>query len=510
MTGPGAITYQLPGRPASYWIESTGDSRYPRMPTDVNVDVAILGGGIVGITAAVLLKAAGLTVAMVEADRIARDVTGHTTAKITSLHRLCYHTLTGSFGRDGARRYGEANQAAIETIASVIASRGIACDFVRKPAYTYAEAGSTADAVKAEAAAARDLGLPASFVQDVPLPFTTAGAVRFDNQAQFHPRKYLCALARDIPGDGSAIYEETRAMQIKEGEPVVVETDRGPLKARDVIIATHFPFYDHPGLYFARMHPSRSYALGIRISEPFPEGMFINAEGPARSLRSQPTGGGELVIVGGDGHKTGQGGPTTLHYKHLEEFARSVFDVSSIDYRWSTQDNITVDGVPYIGRLTNDRHHVYVATGFGKWGMTGGTAAATILTDLILERRNPYAEVFDPSRFKPVASAKDFVLQNVNVAGELVSGYLVGRPKDPSALAPDDGAILDIQGKKVAAYRDGGGTLHLLDPACRHMGCVVTWNDAEKTWDCPCHGSRYSAEGRVIHGPAVRGLSKKK
>ncbi len=232
-----------------------------------------------------------------------------------------------------------------------------------------------------------------------------------------------------------------------------------------------------------------SYVLGVRIEETFPDGMFINAEEPGRSLRSQPVEGGELVLVVGDGHPTGNGSPTNEHYRNLEDWARSIYKVRSIDYHWSTEDVISEDRVPLIGRLTPDSEHLLLATGFQKWGMTTGTAAAIILTDMILERDNPWTEVYDPSR----------------------SGKLAEFPEEEmSKIEPGNGTLFEKGTEKVAVYKDSEGALYTLNPSCRHMGCSVSWNNAEKTWDCPCHGSRYNSRGEVIQSPAVYGLLEKK
>ncbi|KUG21413.1 MAG: FAD-dependent oxidoreductase [Methanomicrobiaceae archaeon] len=509
-TGEPQTRYEPPGRHESFWLATTPGTDYPSLAEGVSVDVAILGGGIVGITSALLLRHAGLTVAVVEADRVVKGVTGHTTAKVTSLHRLIYHHLVSSMGKERAQQYADANQAALEKIASLVREYSIDCDFARKPAYTYADTSESVEMVREEVTAAKSLGLPASFVDSVPLPFETYGAVCFSNQAQFHPNKYLQALMQMIPGDGSCIFERTRALDIREGEPCVVRTDKGSLRARDVIVATHYPFYDRPGHYYAKMHPSRSYALGVRIREEFPDGMFINAEGQSRSLRSTPGVGGEIVIAAGERHKTGQGENTRNHYRRLEEFVRSAYDVQSIEYYWSSQDNITVDHIPYIGHLAGNTPHLYVGTGFMKWGMTNGTAAAMILSDLILGRKSRPPSVFDPSRFTPLTSAKDFITQGINVAGELIGGKLSRPAGSIAELAAGEGRIFEIENRKVAAYRDGAGAIHALDPTCMHMGCIVSWNDAEQTWDCPCHGSRYTIEGEVVHGPTVQGLKRLK
>jgi glycine/D-amino acid oxidase-like deaminating enzyme/nitrite reductase/ring-hydroxylating ferredoxin subunit len=392
-------------------------------------------------------------------------------------------------------------------IASFVREYNISCDFIRKPAYTYAESAESRDLVAAEADAARSLGLPATFTDDVPLPGRTYGAVRFADQAQFHPLKYLLRLASLIPGDGSRVFEKTRALEVHdERDRTMVRTERGTVTAKAVVLATHYPFYDGPGFYYARMYPSRSYVLGIRIGEPFPEGMFINAESPAHSWRSQPAEGGELVLVGGMEHRTGENVDTREHYRSLADYARSVYPVRSIDYHWSAQDYITIDGVPYIGRLADGHENVYIATGFRKWGMTNGTAAAMILADMIRGRENPWSGVYAPDRFKPMASIQTFLAHNIEVAEKYIGGAISRPSGDLRDIPPGEGRILMIEGRKTGVFRDREGRVHAVNPTCTHKGCVVAWNSAEETWDCPCHGSRYDAYGKVIHGPAVKGL----
>lgn len=504
--------YILPGRAESYWMATTQESNYPALSGDIRVDVAILGGGIVGITTAFLLKEAGASsVAVIEADRILDGVTGHTTAKVTSQHHLIYDYLLSKFGRRQAKQYAESNQVAIEKIASIVNSRNIACDFVRKPAYVYAGSKESTGKILNEIEAAKSLGLPASYREELPLPFKTYGSIRFDNQAQFHPRKYLCALAREVAGEGCQIFEKTRALKIEGNGPITITTDRGTVLAQKVIQATHFPINDKPGFMFQRLYQSRSYALGVRIRDPFPQGMFISAEEPVRSLRSQPTAyGGDLILVTGEGHRTGEGNHEIDHYQNLKNWIRSVYSVSSIDYHWSTQDTMPVDNVPYIGPLPSSSENSFVATGFRKWGMTTGTVAAMILTDLIFGKANAWEEIYDPSRFKPVESAKNLISQVAEATKGLVGDRILPTRKKESDIVPREGAIVEIAGERVAAYRDHDGVLHTLDPSCRHMGCIVSWNDAEKTWDCPCHGSRYYAEGGVIDSPTVYGLREKK
>jgi len=503
--------FKLPGRPVSLWLATTPQTDFQMMEKDLAVEVAVIGGGIAGIATAFLLKQAGVTVAVIEAGRVVESVTGNTTAKITSQHALIYDYLISQFGEDNARLYGEAQQAAIEKIASLVAEHSIDCDFRRADAYTYTELEEELDKVKAEVEAATRLGLPASFVESTPLPFPVKGAVKFTGQAQFHPRKYLLALVEKIQGNGSYVFEQTRAFDIKDEDPCRIETSAGTITAKSVVLATHFPYFD-PNIYFAAMHPGRSYVLGCRLNGPVPEGMYISAgDGDLHSFRSNPAeDGGTIWMVGGEKHKTGQGGATEERYRRLEQYARERFDIQSIEYRWSTQDNNTVDRVPYIGKLSAGSKNLYVATGFGGWGMTNSHVAAMLLTDMIEGRENPWAEVFDPSRFKPVTSARDFISENMNVAKEFMADR-ISTPEldDMEKLPTGGGEVVEWQGERVAVYKDDDGKIFSCSAVCTHMGCIVHWNGAEKSWDCPCHGSRFNYDGKVIQGPANKDLEKK-
>ncbi len=490
--------------PSPYWIKSTPETNYPELKENINTDVAVIGGGIVGITCAYLLAREGLKVAILEADRILQGTTGHTTAKITSQHALIYDRLTTQMGQEKARQYAEANEKAIRFIADTVAEKKIDCDFTWCPAYVYTQSDNYVQQIKNEEKTASALGIKASVVHDLPLPFSIKAALRFDGQARFHPLKYLKALAKMLP-DSCRIFEQTRAVNIEEGDSVAVITNQGKkVTASKAVIASHYPFFDGGGMYFARMYPSRSYVIAVTIAEEFPEGVFISAEDPTRSLRSQPMGDEELILVGGEDHKTGQSKNTGVHYDNLLRFARDTFEVREVKYRWSTQDYITLDGVPYVGNLTAKHPNVYVATGFAKWGMTNGTAAATIIRDLITHGDSPWKDVYTPSRFN-TASAVNFVVTNIDVAKHLVAGKL--KPtEDMEDLAPGDARIVSIDGDKAGAFRDDQGRLHLVDITCTHMGCELSWNEAERSWDCPCHGSRFTYEGDIIEGPALSKL----
>src|SRR3954470_3060968 len=502
----------LEGKNTSLWVDTAPQTDYPVLRAGMHVDVAVLGGGIAGLTTALLLKREGARVAVVEAGRVGAGVTAYTTAKVTSLHGIQYQSVESSFGEDGARAYAQANEAGLERVAQFVDELSIDCDWRRKPAYTYAEDDGDRGKIEDEVEAAVRAGLPATFTTDTDLPWTVAAAIRVEDQAEFHPRRYLIALADEVDGGGSHVFERSRAIAVAGGrDRVRVSTTRGELTADQDVVARNFPFLDRGG-YFARMHPDRSYGLRLYLKRgaKAPQGMYLSTESPSHTVRSHPTPRGEMVIAGGESHKTGQGGDTAERVARLEAWARERFDVRSIEYRWSTQDNMPVDGVPFIGRLAPFQSRLWVATGFMKWGLTNGTAAGMILTDLIAGRENPWARLFDATRFKPLASAKELVKENTNVGVRFVGDHL-GRPDVHSvgSLAPGEAGFVRRGAGKVAAYRDDDGTLHAVSAVCTHLGCQVQWNSAERSWDCPCHGSRFEVTGRVIQGPAVKDLEPK-
>jgi glycine/D-amino acid oxidase-like deaminating enzyme/nitrite reductase/ring-hydroxylating ferredoxin subunit len=493
----------------SYWVETTPETSYRPLEEDLAVDVAVIGGGITGITASLFLKQEGKTVALLEAKRIVRGATGYTTGKLTAGHGVVYTDLQKNFGAEGARIYAESNQAAVRRVAQLVEEHGIACDFEPKANYVYAGSNQEVAALKAEVEAEKRAGLPVELVQETPLPYWVAAAIRLEDQAQFHPRKYLLALAEMIPGEGSHVFEKTMATDVKSGDLCVVETSRGTIRARNVIIATHLPFEDG-GLFFVKAHPHRSYAVAAPLDEAkAPDGMFINSGTPTRSVRTIQDGERTLIQVGGEGHRPGEEDDTAARYQVLEDFlSESWPEAGAVEYRWSTQDYMSVDRVPYIGRLRRTSEHVYAATGYSKWGMTSGTLAGMLLTDQILGRPNPWAKLYEAKRITPKASFKRFLSGNASAGRHLVVDRFKAGEKELDAIKPGDGAIVRERGRKRAAYRDEAGALHLLSPACTHLGCHVVWNPAERSWDCPCHGSRYSGEGDVIQGPAVKPLER--
>ena len=490
----------------SLWLATGPGTAYPGLDGDIGADVLVVGAGITGLVTALLLQREGLDVAVIDQHRVGAGVTGHTTAKLSSLHQLVYAEFAERFGQEGARVYAAANEAGLERIAGLVAELGIDCDFRRRPNYTYAATAADVHAVQAEVNAARSAGLDASFVSDVPLPFPTAGAIRLDGQAEFHPHRFLVGLAAALERGGVRIFEQTRALGLHEGSPCRVETTGGTVTAGHVVIAGHFPFPDR-GLFFARVHAERSYCVAAPLAGDAPDGMFISASSPTRSLRFHPIGGRELVIVGGEGHKVGQGGPTSPRYATLEAFMREHFDVGEVAYRWSAQDNYSADGAPLVGRLTPRSRHTWVATGFRKWGLAMGAAAAEMITDAVAGRNNPWQGFFEATRFTPRASAKSLMTENANVGFHFLADRITRRSGDSADdLAPGEGKVVSRHGRQMALSRDEDGVVHAVSARCTHLGCIVAWNDAERSWDCPCHASRFAPDGSVLQGPAVHPL----
>ena len=443
----------------SLWFEGRRARERPPLERDTAADAVVVGAGIVGLTTALLLEREGMDVVVLEMRRVASGATGYNTAKLSSLHGLTYTQLASSLGRDKARLYGDANETGIARVFQLADEIGIDCDLARKPNYTYSEDGADVDDLREEARIAGDIGLPASYVEDVDLPFAVAGAVRFENQAEFHPVKYADGLAAALRGP---VHEDTRVTGLGSG---AVHTARGPrVRARHVVVATHLSFLDR-GLYFARCHPERSYVVAGRTAVS-PAGMYLSTESPAHSIRLH----GDWLLVGGESHKTGQA-DARERYERLSAWARDRFGLEP-QFRWATQDQMPVDGVPYVGRHDPLSGDIWVATGFKKWGLAMGTAAAELLAAQITGREHRWTELFDPNRLRPRAGAVTFAKENANVAYHFAADRVAKRG----------------------------------NPRCTHLGCLLDWNGAEETWDCPCHGSRFSASGEVIEGPAVSPL----
>jgi len=490
-------------RHQSYWNATAPASAFPALAGEIDADVAIVGGGIVGVTLARLLKDRGLEVALVEARRVGEEVTGKSTAKITSQHNVAYTTIARKFGEEGARIYGEANQAGLATIRDLAQRHGIACNLETMPAFTYTLDGDEVETIEKEVEVARRLGLPASLTGDTGLPFAVRAAMRWDDQAQFHPVRYVKGLAETIPGGGCNVFENSRVI---DWDPHRIATDAGAVRARHVVMATHLPL-GQIGFFYTENYPHMHVVImGRAERDRVPAGMYISVDTPHHSARGhRDDEGRDWMIFTGPSYTHGEVDKEREAFADIEAFARDHFGVEA-EYRWTNEDYRSMDHVPYVGRSSSLRDSYLVATGFNAWGITNGTAAAIMLADLIEGRDNPWAKVFDATRIKPVASAKEFAAGNAATASHLVGGHLARKLHSFDELAPGEAAILRIDGRNVAGFRDEKGALHAVSAACTHMGCILGWNETDRTWDCPCHGSRFALDGSVIHGPAVTAL----
>jgi glycine/D-amino acid oxidase-like deaminating enzyme/nitrite reductase/ring-hydroxylating ferredoxin subunit len=489
----------------SLWLATASDTVYPTLAAGLHVDVAIVGGGVAGLTTALMLRRAGARVAVLEAGRVGRGVTGCTTAKVTALQSTIYSTIQGRHGRAAASVYAEASAAGVEELAAIVAEYAIECELGRRDAYTFAATPDEAVAVEKEAEAAARAGLPVELADPPDLPFASHGAVRLADQLQIHPVRYAQGLAKAIEGDGNHIFEQTRVLDVHEGRPCRLRTAAGDVTADHVVIATHYPILDR-GLYFARLKPERSYCVAARLrSGRLPDSMAISVGSPSRSIRSS----GEALIVGGEGHATGSAEASPERFERLIEFANEHWDVAEIVHRWSAQDPVHYDHLPVIGSYRPGSTRLWVATGFMKWGFSTATFAARILTDRLNGRSNDWSATFSPTRLAP-RSLPEAAQLGAKFTTDLVGDRLKRPQVEEASEVPIGAARVVADGRaRKGVYRSADGTLHAVSLRCPHMGCLLRFNPAETSWDCPCHGSRFDVDGAVLEGPAVRDLDKR-
>lgn len=488
----------------SYW-RTPGDSiEAPAQPLPQRVEVAIIGAGITGLTAGLHLRRAGVSVAILEAGTVGAGTTGGTSAHLDAHPEQGASRLIRQYGLEAARTTTTARMAAIQQIEDWVNEYQIDCEFQRIPGFWYSEEERRAHDVQKEAAALMDLALSVETVTEVGLPFATASGVRIENQARFHPLKYLKGLAEQLIIAGGVLCEHVRAQPPEDGTPCKIETSRGTLEAERVLVCAHSAYLGMSQLD-TRVAPYQSYVIAARIAEAIPDALFWDNADPYHYWRRAEGNDPHLVIVGGEDHKTGQENEHDA-LERLEAYLRQRVTVESVECRWSAELFEPVDDLPYIGRVPSTKQ-LFIATGFSGTGLTFGTLAGHLLSDLVLDRKNPVADLFSPSRVKPLAAAFDFVKENVNVAQHFVMDRFKGdRVKAFEEIALGEGRLVIHNGKQIAAYRDQKGELFLLSPVCTHMGCHVLWNEVEQTWDCPCHGGRYSATGERLYGPPTEDL----
>jgi glycine/D-amino acid oxidase-like deaminating enzyme/nitrite reductase/ring-hydroxylating ferredoxin subunit len=477
---------------------------YPTLAGDRHCDVAVLGGGITGLTTAYLLKREGARVVVLEGRGVGSGVTGCTTAKVSALQQAIYRELRHRHGSDGAATYADASLAGVKLIAELAADEEIECNLERRAAFTYAAEESERSTVESEYDAARAVGLPVRLVDQLDLPYATYGAVCLDDQLQLHPVRYVQGLACAVDGDGSAVFENSPALEVDSAQTCRVRTERGTVTAQQVVVATHYPLLDR-GLFFARLEPIRSYCIAAGIRGAPPEGMSISAGGPTRSVRSF----GELLVVGGESHPTGARQAIPERYRRLEQFARQHWDVTEITHHWSAQDPVSWDHLPVIGRYHPRSQRLFVASGFHKWGLSSATFGARIICDLIAGRENPWADRFDPNRIG-IRGLPKLAQMNAKVAADFVGSRVIPTvTKATSDLPCGEARVVRDGLGKTGVFRAEDGKVHALSLRCTHLGCLLRFNAAERSWDCPCHGSRFDVDGAVLEGPATSPLERK-
>ena len=497
----------------SYWVSSTKNFEIKNQIDDnYLVDVCIVGAGLAGLSCAYYLKKNGVKVIVVDKSDVGEKTSGHTTAKITLQHGLIYDYLIKTFGYDFALNYFRANEEAISNIKNIIDTENINCDFEYKSNYIYTTSEQELTKIYNEIKAVNSLANDdyVQFVKETSLPFKIAGAIETKNQAQFHPRKYLKGLTKTIENLGGLIFTNSTAYDVQKFDNgYITYVNDYTIKSKYIVVASHYPFINFPGFYFSKMYQSTSYALAIETGKKVPDGMFLNTNEPVLSFRTaKRSNGKDLLIVSGGDHKTGYSPDSEefYGYKYLEQQAKKHFPDCKILYKWDTRDSITLDKIPYIGEFSMFMQNVYVATGFNKWGMTSSNIAANIIKDEILGFKNLYAKTFNSSRFKPIKNRGEIK----NMVKQVFSSYVSNRIKIPdedlSKIKNDNGGIIRTNGSAIGIYKNKNGQIYAVNPTCTHLGCLLTWNNVDKTWDCPCHGSRFDYNGKNLYDPAFKDL----
>ncbi len=488
----------------SSWLLEGPKHRYEPLSGSLTCDVVIVGAGITGLTAGLLLKREGKRVVILERDQVGSGTSGYTTAHLTTMHDSDYSELEDSFGRDGTQAVARSMADAIDRIEGFCRELAIPCDFARVDGYYYSEDRSGLSYLDREFTAAMGAGITVRRVDTVPLPFPNVGGFIVPNQARIHATKYLLGLASAFHGDGCAIYGDTAVRDFEGGSTACVRADVGTVRARNIILATHTPL--GRSVLHAALSPTRSYVAAFEAEEPLHDALFWDTAEPYHYIRRQPLPGGrEYILVGGFDHKTGDGN-TEQSRLNLERYVRERFKVSRLISQWSAQFYVPADGLPYIGEVPTGGC-VYVGTGFNGEGMTLGTVSGMVLVDLILDRANPYATLYRPTRFN-ASTACSFVSGGASMAKHVLIDRVMNPPSKVLQNLPRDTGLVVKDGiTPLAVYRDEADQIHVRSAVCRHMKCIVQWNDFEKTWDCPCHGGRYSATGEHLEGPPLQNLT---
>ena len=489
----------------SYWERTAKKETYAPLNKDLDTDILIVGGGITGFMTAWNLMQAGKKAVIVEGDRIGSGVTGFTTAHLNISVDTEYREVAQGHGKEAAKLMAEAAQLAIELVGQVDKAHNLGANYKKLQAFMYAETTDQVLELQEELKAAREAGVKAEELEgDEGLPYPTGMVVRFDNNARFHPLKFVYGLAEVLKDAGVQIYEQSRVDELNEkDEHVVVKLATGAtIRAKQVVLATHSPIFMHA--VHTRMAPYRSYAIAVRTRKPVPDSLYYDMREPYHYIRKEED---DVVIIGGADHKTGQAKDETKHLDKLKAWTEEHFGVSEYLASWSAQVFEPADRLPFIGKSVAHKR-VYYGTGYSGDGTLWGSFAGYLLSDLLLGKKNKFEELFSPARLNIKAEAAEFLKENLNVAKEFIVERFRSDTDDVKQIPNGEGRILRQGLRQYAVYRDEQGAIHAMDPTCRHMGCVVQWNTLERSWDCPCHGGRYKATGEQLEGPPVTGLKK--
>lgn len=476
----------------SLWKETVEIPRRNSLNSTIKTDVCVIGGGMAGLLTAYKLKERGFDVVVVEASSIASGQTGNTTAKITCQHGVKYSEIISTFGEEKARLYAQANEKAIDEYEKIIEDNHIKCEFERLPSYLYSLKEN--NKIDEEFSASQKCGIDCCITEDTHLPFKVKRALMFPNQAQFNPLKFIKSIAQNI-----RIYENTKVTKVK-GNLVLCE--KGKVYAREIVFATHFPIVNTRGMYFSRMCQSRSYGIAVRGGKDL-KGIYYSPDKEGLSLRNYKN----FTIIVGESHTTGDN-EEGKRYDRLRQKALQIFPSAIEVAHWSAQDTMTIDSVPFIGKYCVTTPHWYVATGFGKWGMSSSMVSAMIISDMISGKENEYEKVFSPQRFNTASGDNLMRMGGKAIKGISTELFKVSK-ENIDDVEVGVGKVIEYGGEKVGVYKESSGEIYMVDVKCPHMGCELKWNNDEKIWECPCHGSRFSYKGKLIDNPAKKGLKQK-
>ncbi len=493
----------------SLWLNDDPHMSFPVLNSNLNCEVCVVGAGITGITTAYLLSKLDLDVILIDSGSPMQLSSGNTTAKFTFQHGLTYSKILSKYGHDKARLYYDAQVQAMDFVRNLVKDLEIPCDYKDTYAVVYAEGEKQFEDLAQEYEAYQKLGIPGTLIRDVPYGIKSVGGLRVEDQFELHPVKYMSFLLKKLKEKNIRIYQDTQAVDVKErDEATIIVMENGhTIRCAKTVMATGYPFYDGKGMYFTRLAAYRSYLVAFpHPTEEKKDAMLISHSSSPFSIRFARTNDTDYLLIGGKGGKVGQQESTIKSYHELIEFGRKNFSVDQVDFMWAAQDYESVDGIPYIGPLTSKYPNLLVATGFKKWGMTNGTFSALLLTQILAGKESKFEEFFRPSRGEVRESLGKLMKENLNVAKEMIKGKVTPVDNKLSEIGNNRGGIIRHHGKRTGAYRDKEGILFLVDTTCTHLGCELEYNDAEKSFDCPCHGSRFDYQGKVIEGPALKDL----